>query len=132
MVRVAGYCHLVEATTNYECPYGIVLLPRRLDAMAIPHTPQLKSKLQGAMEIGRHTLAMESDPDEPANQKVCINCPFARPRKYVAVKSTHYYKTQPLVPYTVEADGRSWHTHCGDRFKWLPPTLIQLRSDKSS
>jgi hypothetical protein len=131
MVRVAGYCRLVEAAMNYDSPYGIVLLPRRLDAMAIPHTPQLKAKLQGAIEIAMHTVTLGRDPDEPTNKKVCINCPLGKPRKYVAGKSTNYFKTQPLDPYCVSAQGFNWHTPCGDRFKWIPPTLVALVSSEN-
>lgn len=130
MVRIAGYCHLIEATTNYESPYGIALLPRRLDAMAIPYTSGLKSRLHGAMKTARGAVAQLPGPDEPTDTGICLNCPQARLRRYVFGKSNTLYLGQKLPPVSVRANGNSWHTTCGDRFQWKPPTLVDLEPIK--
>ena len=126
MVRVAGYCHLIEAVTNYESSYGIVLLPRRLDAMAIPHTSQLKSRLHAAIETARRAIPQFPGPDEPANMDICLNCPLARLRRYVFGKSNTSYQGKMLPPVSVKTNGGFLHTTCGDRFQWQPPTLVAL------
>jgi hypothetical protein len=129
IVRVAGYCHLVEAATNYQSPYGIVLLPRRLDAMAIPYTSHLKSKLHDAIELARDALAQLPGSDEPSNKEICLNCPLGRIRRYVAGKSGTSYFGQELPPAGEKVRGVLWHTTCGDRFRWKPPTLVALKPD---
>jgi hypothetical protein len=125
MVRIAGYCHLIEAVTNYESPYGIALLPRRLDAMAVPNTSSLKSTLRAKVKTARSVIDLLPDsPDEPEKKTICLNCPLARPRRFIFGKSDTVYFGQKLRPCGVEANGSTWHTTCGDRFGWRPPTLV--------
>ena len=127
MVRVAGYCHLIEATTNNESPYGIALLPRRLDAMAIPNTSSSKSRLHRAIKTARSVIALlPGSPDEPEDEAICLNCPLARLRRYVFGKSNTVYLGRKMPPASAGANGSSWHTTCGDRFQWIPPTLAIL------
>jgi hypothetical protein len=126
-VRVAGYCQLIEAATNCESPYGIVLLPRRLDAMAIPFTPTLKAELRDTIDMTRDAVAkLPAPPEEPADTHICRNCPLAHPRRYVFGKSNTVYRGDKLPPVSVKAKGAYWHTTCGDRFQWKPPTLVAL------
>ena len=130
-VRMAAYCHLIESSTNYHSPYGVILLPRRLDAMAVPNTDQVQAKLRGAVEIAEHGMAQFPGPDEPANDKICLRCPFAQPRKYVAGKSDTIYQGKELPPNSVRHNGVFVHTTCGDRFRWDPPTLKAIKQSGS-
>lgn len=124
LVRIAGYCQLIETVTNYDSPYGIILLPGRLDAMAVPYSPAVQAKLRGALEIADQAMAQFPEPDPPADDRICLTCPHAQLRRYVAGKSDTVYQGQPLPPLTVVRDGVHLHTTCGDRFRTRDlPTL---------
>lgn len=130
-VRIAAYCTLIETTTNYESPYGIVLLPNSLEAKAIPNAGQQKRRLEIAVTGIRDLMASRQVPAPPEDEKVCDECFFGKPHRFIENQSETTCDGEMLPPLTVKAYGKYWHSKCGDRFRWhTPPTrkFADLRS----
>jgi len=122
-IRMAAYCHLLEASEGAESPYGIVLFGDSYEGIAIPNSPQNRKAFHEELHKARQVIqdAMGNlHPLEPQAQ-TCGGCHFGYPipeSADIAFKT----KTHTLKVVVVEdTEGKTCHSHCGDRFEWLPP-----------
>ena len=122
-VRIAGYCQLMDAATNFNTPFGILLRPKSLEAWAIPNTASLKEKLHATLKDATEVLAEPLPPKPPDNKNVCLNCPLGTPRRYVSGKTDTLVHGKAIPPVTVKVRGKHWHCPCGDRFVWHTPAV---------
>ncbi len=122
-LRIAGYCHLIETTTNYRSPYGIVLMPSGLNTKAIRNTDSLQ--LEFATEVEKFNALLDDGGrvPPPQNENRCEACQFGQPYVFIADKSETIANGQPLPPHTVKFGGKYWHSQCGDRYRWHPPAV---------
>lgn len=131
-LRVAAYCHLIEACEGSQSPYGIALDPRGYSGTAIKITDELRSLTSKHVAHARETInravaAQRHDPAPPRNEDKCRNCPFGRAAHAetdlrVDVRGQNV-ETYPLT----SPEGKEFHSLCGDRFHWRPPhkTLLE-------
>jgi hypothetical protein len=123
ILRLAAYRYLIETSTHYECPFGLLLLPNSLEARAVSKPALSKAELQTVAADFRQLIDSRRTPAPPAKQSICDKCFFGLPHRYVVDKSETYSEGQPLPPLTVKVAGKYWHSKCGDRFRWhTPPT----------
>ena len=136
-VRIAAYCHLIEASEGLESPYGIVLTRGSLAGIAIPHTKATREQFVAAMAEARKTMRdVAHDPHmRPViNEEHCVGCPHGWPVTVDVCFSCRVtdeeQKPRELMPHLATATlqdkkgnqrKRRYHSHCGDRFVWLPP-----------
>jgi hypothetical protein len=131
-VKVAAYCHLLEATENAESPYGIVLTVNSFAGLAIPNNAPSRRLFHDALVLARRLVAeakQGTNPPEPKQLSLCSGCPFGAPEPYLPGKSEHESQGEPL-PIIALSSGNSpvCHSHCGDRFQWVAPhELIQRK-----
>lgn len=125
LVRMAALCHLVEISTGQESPFGIILWPESFDGVAIPKSNANRRKLARALQIARRVLkelASTNISPNPPSENACKQCPLGKPRCYIPGKTETLIAGSPILVRTAQgADGRNYHSDCGDRFSWLPP-----------
>ena len=136
-VRIAAYCHLIEKSEGLRVPYGIVLTRGSLTGVAIPNTQPNQETLIDAVADARRTMRdVGNNPQEcpSADPRHCVGCPYGNPDttdvRFPCRKSNKDQNPNVLKPYFVssrykdkegEWHERRFHSHCGDRFVWLPP-----------
>ena len=129
-VRLAAYCHLIEACETASSPFGIILYRGTYECDLIPITPELKALLRKSMESAATMLAEYSvSPSHPPrpDANCCRHCPLGRPSRVRPGVSEHKRFDEVLRP--VPFDGlrsngsvfAQFHSACGDRFHWCPP-----------
>ena len=126
-VRIAAYCHLLAVNEGADCPYGILLRPGSDEVVAIPNNWTAQRMLREALDQFREVirLSVEAGEDPPENDRGCRDCPIGRPRRYDPRKPKHLKYGQPLRRNLCGSDWvRTYHSHCGDRFEWIPPHQI--------
>lgn len=124
-VRMTAYCHLIEVCTGQESPYGIILWPDSFDGVAIPKSAVNSGKLARALIKARRVLkelAAAGNIPDPPPENVCATCRLGKPRCHIPGK-TETLIAGTRIPVWPErgADGRNYHSDCGDRFRWVPP-----------
>ncbi|MCA9063856.1 MAG: hypothetical protein KDA96_12375 [Planctomycetaceae bacterium] len=124
-VRIAAYCLLLQRQTNGIARYGLVLQAGTFDCVVIKFNREsfdlLALNLIDARRIMRNYDQLEQAPPPPRAQ-LCRKCPFGRPRSVDTAESLKMREQTGLVAYAnIGADGRRYHCHCGDRFRWMPP-----------
>ena len=124
--RLAAYCHLLEVCEVAESPYGVMFFGDSYEGVAIPNVPGIRKLFHDAL-IASRRIVLESqqpngDPSPPNNHLLCSKCRVGEPLVHRLGETEHrsYGKTLPVV-YASGGDKRSYHSHCGDRFGWLPP-----------
>lgn len=133
-VRIAGYCHLLEATTGCSSPFGVVLFPNGRAGVAIQYSEEQKHLLMRSYRRAQSVIAgrITQPPSEPSNPNICIECPFGRLRKYLFEQTDVTLDGNPLPPNSVRVgENLRLHTVCGDRFRWNPPALAAEKASKS-
>ncbi len=136
-VRIAAYCHLLESSTGLRVPYGVILTRGGLTGMAIPNTQETRQRLEYMLEEARRTmrdLAEQPNVYPPKDERKCVGCPHGRPVtlqvRFPCRKTGEDAKPGELGVHTAAArpkdrkrqqQPRRFHSHCGDRFVWLPP-----------
>jgi len=123
-VRAAAYAYLMNRIERAEADWVIILFGTSDEGIAIPieheHLELFRITLQSAREFLR---AYRQDPDfkpKPARESApCIRCPFGKPRRS---ESESVFRGAAVVPFLTEAaNGKLYHSTCGDRFRWIPP-----------
>lgn len=124
--RMAAYCHLLAEYEVAESPYGVVFFGDSYEGVAIPNTPGIRKLFHDALVTARRVV-LESqqpggDPQPPNNHSLCAKCRLGKPFVHRPGETEHRSrgKTLPVV-HASGGDNRSYHSHCGDRFGWLPP-----------
>ena len=126
-VRIAAYCLLIERQTGRTSPYGLILDAGTFDVLAIKFNREsldlFRQRLLSARQVIREASQLGRTPDPP-QRNVCSGCHFGRP---CATDSERSLELQQLTGLAAHAeignDGRRYHSHCGDRFDWVPPHL---------
>jgi len=135
-VRIAAYCHLLESSTGLQVPYGVILTRGELTGVAIPNTRETRERLEYDMEDARRTmrdLAEQPNMYPTKDENKCVGCPHGRPVlaqvRFPCRKTGENAEPGELGIRTASAKPRDrekqrprrFHSHCGDRFQWLPP-----------
>jgi len=131
-VRIAAYCLLLQRQTGMRAPYGIILYAGTFECVAIKFNREsfdlLSQRFLDARRILREHTQLEQSPRKPQSA-LCRQCPFGKPLLVESSKSLLLREQSGLTPRAhIAKDGRRYHCHCGDRFKWVPPheRMVQL------
>ena len=118
--RMAAYCHLLETCEGAESPYGVVLFGDTYEGVTVPNQPSSRKAFHDGLVAARATIRASRRghiPRRPANANRCNGCPFGKP-----FVSRAYWFGRANGIYAVRgADGRRYHSACGDRYRWVPP-----------
>lgn len=141
-VRIAAYCHLLESSTGLRAPYGVILTRGELTGVAIPNARETRERLEYMLGEARRTmrdLADQPNMYPPKDEDKCVLCPHGRPAKlqvrFPCRKTGENAKPGELGIHTASAwpkdrkkrqSPRRFHSHCGDRFVWLPPHKFSI------
>ena len=124
--RIAAYCRLIEVCLGGESPYGIVLFGRTYDGIAVPHQREARDAFHGGLvqirELARKTAGEPVHVDPPEKPSKCSGCPWGRPFSLEHCEQEHR-RFGSLLPVFQAASATRvlYHSHCGDRFGWVPP-----------
>ena len=125
VARIAAYCRLIESCEGAKSPFGVLLFGGSYDCVIIPNTPAAQSQLDRALHDVREFLRIQLSgkfvPAAPTDNR-CRGCDWGEPRKYVRNESETVVNGNALMPLqTRGTDNQTYHSHCGDRFHWVPP-----------
>jgi hypothetical protein len=125
-VRMAAYCHLLRECEVAQSPYGIVIFPESYEGVAIPNSPGTRKLFHDALVTARGVVLKSrepgGDPEPPTNPRLCARCHVGKPRMHRPGETEHRSRGQILAARCAQGvDGRDYHSHCGDRFGWIPP-----------
>ena len=125
IVRMAAYCYVVEQNAGFRVPYGIILVGGSFLAVTVPNTPKNQERFRRALGKARQTArdAAETNrhPPVPAEGRFCKGCHLGEP---VPVRRQMVFSKHGIpLPVNAVRDGRGepYHSHCGDRFRSVPP-----------
>ena len=128
-VRMHAYCHLIKKSTGKNSPCGIIVFAGTLDAIAINFQKDEAAdhKLNEALFFARQNLAEFKEHEKvgvPATH-TCIRCRFGRPKLYRLEPGAALRNGKSVRPtlhkIVVEGEAKTFHSVCGDFFKWIPP-----------
>lgn len=124
--RIAAYCRLLERCEGGRSPYGIVIFDDgQYQGVAIASNSRgswvpFRDGLADARRIITDSIKHNRDP-EPT-PRCCSGCDFGYPRVHRPGKTeTTSMGVQLPVFGATGVDGRTYHSVCGDRFRWIPP-----------
>lgn len=141
-IRIAAYCHLVEASEGLHAPYGIILTRGSLKGIAIPNTSEMRERLRAAVSDARRTMRKLAGNDRMCpvvDPSHCVGCPHGNPvplgQRFPGRETDQEAEPGVLQVHFATAPPkqgdkrlpRRYHSHCGDRFTWLPPHVSALR-----
>ena len=129
-VRMAAYCHLLEFSEGFRSPYGVIVKGETFAAVTVPNTPRTQAIFREALLAARRTICdaeeVNRSPPGPEGDGFCRECHLGWP---VRLRPGERYLRHgaPMEPKPV-VDGRKtqYHSHCGDRFRWIPPHRIAV------
>lgn len=124
VVRLAAYCHLIEACEGADAPFGVLMFAGSYDCLIFPSTPEAKAMLERALDDAREFVRVYEEgqylPTAPTDGR-CVGCHFGKPRRHQEGSAT-VLRTEPIEAFaTMGVDQKTYHCHCGDRFNWVPP-----------
>ena len=125
-VRMAAYCHLLQTCEGFRSPYGVIVRKDTFAAVTIPNSARSQEGFWKALIDARRTVrdAEETNqfPSPPgAEATTCRDCPYGKPGAYRRGKDFLRHG-KPIPVKIVPGPGRrKCHSHCGDRFHWIPP-----------
>ena len=124
-VRMAALCRLVEMNEGCRCPYGVIVKgPATYAAVTIPNTARTQTAFQEALLSARQTIRDAEElnifPAKP-DPSTCSKCRFGAPVRLHRRKRflRHGASIDPKV--AKDPKKKKYHSHCGDRFRWMPP-----------
>lgn len=131
IVRLAAYALLIEHAERVAAvPWGIILEPKSMEAMAVRLGEAEKKNAKALVTVFQQAIgqvAFGSHPKQP-KKSFCRLCPYGRPRLYRAGRSETKQDGERLHPQTnVDRGGRRYHSSCGDRFQWIPPHELAFK-----
>ena len=126
VVRVAAYCHLIEACEGAESPFGVVLLGDGHDGLAVALSAARNERFHASLRAFRQVLreaAAGDDPRPPSSSNVCSECPNGIPILVCSGVENSFSLAGSRLPIRAveSSDGLIYHSLCGDRFGWTPP-----------
>ncbi len=124
-VRIAAYCHLLQAAALASSPYGIVLKANSYEGETVPVTALLRQFFHGELKKARRFIAewrTERKAPSPPAPALCSGCPFGEPKPVGGDESAHS-QMRISMPMVILSDGnlQTRHSECGDRFNWVAP-----------
>ncbi len=132
VARMSAYCHLIEECEGADSPYGIVLFGQTFEGIAIPDSAANRDVLQSELLKARRVIRLSEQegaaPPVPRKTSLCTDCRVGKPVVH-RPGETEYRSHDALLPVhaVLGNDGRRYHSHCGDRFRWTPPHKKALR-----
>ncbi len=137
--RIAAYCRLIERCEGAESPYGIVLFDDgTYNGIAISKDAAgtwvpLRDGLPTARQVIRQSVEKNEDPSEPYSHRICLHCPWGKPFVIDGGDNKNVRYGEPLPVFGVTgSDSRSYHSACGDRFRWTPMHAHAIRNGLAS
>lgn len=120
--RMAAYCLLIERAMGKSSPYGIFLYADDYTCAAVPFDDWARKEFARDLEQARSTVRSKHDPSPPeGGGNRCKGCPLGFPRS-TSTPTRPGDVRLPVLPHpAIGEDGRSYHSECGDRFRWIPP-----------
>ncbi|MFO0979940.1 MAG: hypothetical protein U0996_26310 [Planctomycetaceae bacterium] len=130
-VRIAAYCLLLERQTGGRAPYGLVLDRGTFRCQVIKYNREshglLAQHLLAARKVIQNAEQFGALPPAPP-AALCAGCPYGKPLEAGAAESLAVTETTGLVQFgQIGSDGKRYHSHCGDRFRWTPPSEEAIR-----
>jgi hypothetical protein len=125
MVRLGAYAHLILSQEVVESvPWGMILNPKTMRVLAVPITGELLKMTQQRLTAFRADLRKLRDtliPPPPPPPTHCINCQYAKLRRYSRGRTETKLAGRTLHPTVIRGErGQTFHSTCGDRFDWRP------------
>lgn len=128
-VRLRAYCRLIEKNTGKHSSCGIIVFAGTLNAVAIKfwRDESADQQLDVALMIARETLKEFEQHDKVGVPQVntCIRCHLGQPKIYRKEPGIARRNGSDLRPklhqITVDKKPRTYHSVCGDFFRWTPP-----------
>jgi hypothetical protein len=125
IVRLAAYCHLIEACEAADAPFGVLMFAGSYECVIFPNTAVAKSKFAEALRDVREFLAIHATGKFAAlapTDNRCSGCHLGRPTEYQGVADDAVLNGVHLVRLQTEGqEDRFFHSPCGDKFEWSPP-----------
>ena len=128
IARMAAYCHLLEINEGgARSPYGVIVKGETFAAVTVPNTPRTQAIFREALLAARRTVRESEEVNEhppgPTNNGHCRECPFGWPVRLRP--GEHYLRHGGAIEPKIVRDRRKreYHSHCGDRFRWIPSHL---------
>jgi hypothetical protein len=122
--RLAAYAYLISRIEGAQADWAIVLFGNSTDGVAVPIEESMLSLLaEGLLAARRQVLDYRADPSiSPAparGMSPCVGCPHGKPIHPERKSVFRGVEVTQLI--TRSADGKRFHSTCGDRFRWVPP-----------
>lgn len=121
-----------------EAPFGILMFAGLYDCLMIPNHFTSQREFKAAFDEAQEFVRIDEcgkDKLAPPTDNRCSGCHWGQPRKYMPGLSITILKNEPLEAKPVRAmNGKAYHSHCGDRFNWVPPQndAVQLQIAKKT
>ena len=133
LAKAAAYCFLLQTVEPVEGPYALVLKRNSFAGTTVPNHPRTRKVFHEGLRKARRVIKdikAGAPAPPPEVESRCKGCPLGKPEVYKPSESVHHANGIPLPVFEVTADGkRIHHSHCGDRFCWLPPHERALDRD---
>ena len=122
---MAAYCHLLGVSEGARSPYGVIIKGETFAAVTVPNTPRTQAMFREALVAARRAVReseeVNSNPPPPENANLCHECPY-RLACSATSQRTVLRHGAPIEPKVAkDPRGNEYHSHCGDRFRWIPP-----------
>jgi len=123
--RLAAYASLLYFTQRVVPEWAIVIFNNSYDGIAIPLDHNVWRHLQHGLPLARERFQAHKNPDNflkrpGKDSHICASCPFGIPRR---VGRPTVLNGIEVLEFTTESEnGERYHSTCGDRFRWVPPT----------
>jgi hypothetical protein len=116
--RIAGYCHLLESQERARSPFGVILFAGTYEAVLVPNDRRSWSIFREGLLLARRVItdAEQGEWPEPPLHNQCRGCPLGYPRRDGQSPELARGAYTPRR----DAQGREYHSICGDRFMWMP------------
>ncbi len=124
-LRLAAYAELLEATQHVQTPFGLVFPADSHLGLAVPlpasERVNLSQRFERAVRWLRDSQSAHSDPRLPEDRNRCSGCELGYPRPIARKEIEEARRAHRPLLVLENADQKTYHCHCGDRFGGLPP-----------
>jgi len=122
--RIAAYCHLIQRSTGYKSPYGVILFGTTYKGVALRNSPSAQAAFHQGLAEARQTVrqARRGDDPRPPEPERCVRCPVGRPVLRIEGVTDTVCEGRVLQAGCLYGpENKLYHSACGDRFRWVPP-----------
>ncbi len=124
-LRLAAYAELLEATQHVQTPFGLVFPADSHLGLAVPlpasERVNLSQRFERAVRWLRDSQSAHSEPRLPEDRNRCSGCELGYPRPIARKEIEEARRAHRPLLVLENADQKTYHCHCGDRFGGLPP-----------